>query len=327
VRSGVEYDTNAFRIAENPQPGWLTRYFGALDLHLASVGGGMLGATVQQGGKLFFERRRADVWLTQLSVTYRRPLVERWLSLRLEGDIKDRTERLSLRDYTGGGAGIGLDLRVGRFGLGAWGGWRFFAFKPNAAASYDGPSARAVARLFALDWLMFQAGWSYVRRRFDTPRIVDVVDGVAIASTSGLRRDGFHAVSAGTSLRGAVVLDLVYRLGLNRSNSLGQRITRHAVEVTLTAPLPLDVFASIHGELQRTSYDNPVYLDAIFDIDEDNRNALVASLARPLTERWEIEARYSLYVQEFVDAQGQTAAVAPPYRRQTFMVALAWIME
>ena len=78
-------------------------------------------------------------------------------------------------------------------------------------------------------------------------------------------------------------------------------------------------FGIKHVELQRTFYDNPLLLDASLQVDEDNRNALIVSLARTLGQSWEIEGRYSLYVQEFGNASD--------YRRQTIFLALGYIFD
>jgi len=113
--------------------------------------------------------------------------------------------------------------------------------------------------------------------------------------------------------------ELSYGYSVNTSNSFGQGLRRHAVNLTLTAPLPWRLFASLHVELQRTTYDDPVRIDATFLVDEDNRNAGVLSLVRAIGENWEIETRYSLYLQEF--------GVGSDYSRQTFFLAGAYVFD
>ena len=53
--------------------------------------------------------------------------------------------------------------------------------------------------------------------------------------------------------------------------------------------------------------------------DEENRNAGVLSLVRSFGEHWEVEARYSLYLQEF--------GVGSDYQRQTLLLAAAYVFD
>ena len=326
VRAGMEYDSNALRVEEDPTADVLARYFATLDLGLRPSPGRVVALGVRQGGKIFAEANGADTLLGQLVLSLHQRLGEGG-SLRLGLDLKDRTERLSLRDYTAGGATLALGWAVSEsLRLQAQGGWRYFAFKPDPDASSHGPVAGLEARLALGETVLASLGYTYSRRLFDTRRF-EATDrlGTLRPDAVELREDDFHGLSMGLVWRGPLIVEGTYRFGLNASNSYGQRLVRHGVELTLTAPLVLGAFVSAHGELQRTNYEDPIVIDANFNIDEDNRNSLIVSLARPLFERWEVEARYSLYTQEFGAADG--GGRDEDYLRQTFLLATAYLFD
>ena len=160
--------------------------------------------------------------------------------------------------------------------------------------------------------LQVRAGYNFVGRAFQTERYVFkeylLQDGVA-------REDQYHVLRAALSFRSWLVADLGYQFAINRSNSYGQALRRHALQAMVTTPLAWDIFLSLQAEAQRTLYEDSIYTDAKFTVDEDNRNALVASISRVLWDHWELELKSRVYLQEF----GSTE----PYERQTVMLSLA----
>jgi hypothetical protein len=321
VRAGVEYDDNALRLPADagPEGDALARYFLSLD-----ATSGALALSARQGGKIFTSSSDADTLLTQAALSYSRRLGPLGLALSL--DLKDRTERVPILDYTRGGVAARVAGRpLERLTLSVGSGWRFFAFKPNSATSSSGPFATAAGSLALADAWSVSLDYSIFSRGFESP-VFERVDAAAsstdtftLAQGDPLRSDLFQVARAAVGWRGPVVLDAGYTLSINRSNSYGQDLVRHTVDASLTAPLPLDFFVSARGQLQRTGYDDPVLLDADFGIDEDNRNVLVASLARPILDDWDVELRYSLYTQEF--------GVGSDYRRQTLLLAVGYTYE
>ncbi len=321
VRAGVEYDDNALRLPADaaPEGDALARYFLSLDAN-----SGAFSLSARQGGKIFTNASDADTLLTQAALSYARRVGPLGLALSL--DLKDRTERVPILDYTRGGVtGRVVGRPVERLTLTLGAGWRFFAFKPNSATSSSGPFTAATASIALADAWSASLDYSVFSRGFESP-IFERVDAASsttdtftLAQGDPLRSDLFQIARASVGWRGPVVLDAGYTLSINRSNSYGQDLVRHTVDASLTAPLPLDFFVSARGQLQRTGYDDPVLLDANFGIDEDNRNVLVASLSRPLTEDWDVELRYSLYTQEF--------GVGADYRRQTLLLAVGYTYE
>lgn len=319
VRAGAEYDDNVFRSDTQKEGGALSRYYAALDVASRAWGPAVVSASLSHGGKFFFSNTHgaADTLLSQGSVAYRHRLLEP-LVLFAQADVRDRTERVLKRDYTTGGVGAGLEGSLGPATLRLGGGGRFFAYKPNPEASSANIEGLSTLTLRLPASFSLNLGYNIARRAFDTDRFTRVDEDV-VEVEGELRRDVFWVSRAGFGYRGKVVADLSYAYSANSSNSFGQGLRRHSLELTVTAPLPWRLFASVHGELQRTTYDDPVRIDASFLVDEDNRNAAVLSLVRAIGDHWEIETRYSLYLQEF--------GVGGDYSRQTIFLAGAYVFD
>ena len=321
IRVGAEYDDNVFRReGDEREGGFLSRYFAALDLATRGDKKTVGTASFSHGGKFFFlgEHAPADTLLSQAALGGQHRLVPA-LTLWVNGDLRDRTERILKRDYTTGGIGGGVMSTLGPVSLRGGGAARYFAFKPNPDASSANIEGVASASIEVLRGLAFTLGYSVARRAFRVDRFDrEGEDVVQVADDP--RRDYFHTSRAGVGYRAKrIVAELEYALSINSSNSFGQGLRRHAVGVTATAPLPWRLFASAHVEIQRTTYDDPVRIDATFLVDEDNRNAGVLSLVRTFGENWELEARYSVYLQEF--------GVGSDYSRQTIFLAVAYGFE
>jgi hypothetical protein len=320
VRAGAEYDDNVFRLeGVDQEGGFLSRYFGALDLATRAAPRSIVAFSLTHGGKFFFldEHGRADTLLTQLSLTYRQKLWEPF-GVWASADMKDRTEREPRRDYNRGGLGAGVEFYAGPATLRLGGAWRYFAFKPSSDSSSSNGEGLTQVSVEVYDGVDIYGGYTIARRFFDTDRFEREDDDI-LPVEGELRRDTFHVGGLGARYHGVVVADVGYSYAQNTSNSYGQGLRRHSLDVTLTAPLFWRLFASAHFELQRTTYDDPVLIDANFLVDEDNRNAAVLSLARAIGDHWEIETRYSLYLQEF--------GVGSDYRRQTIFLAGAYVFD
>ncbi|MBA2663599.1 MAG: hypothetical protein H0U74_15020 [Bradymonadaceae bacterium] len=319
VRIGVEHDDNAHRVeAADAKRDFLTRYFATLDATHEISPQAQAFAGMRLGAKVFFEEHSADSLLTQIDLGYQQRISNR---VTFSGglDIKDLTERLSLRDYTRGGARLGAGLSLGIVRLSASAGWRYFAFKPQAVQSSHGPNLSLGARAQLTESIGLELGYTMARRLLDS-QALRLEGNVFILDSSGeLRRDSFHGWRLGASYRSFLLLDASYGLSINTSNSYGQQLLRHSIDLMVTTPLFWEVYMSLRGELQRTSYTDPVLVDEFFVTDEENRNAAILAVARPFAENWEIEARFSLYLQEF--------GVGSQYSRQTFLIAIGYGFE
>ncbi len=321
VRAGAEFDSNANRLeGEQARADFLARYFANVALQGRAGSRGSVTFDVNHGGKFFAEQADADTLLTQVALGYRHRLTSN-VGAWTQFDIKDRTERISIRDYNRGGLAGGLDLSIGDVFARAGAGWRYFAYKPSPEFSSSNVEGQAsVGWQFAERW-QASLGYTFAHRDFDTPRLtVDSSDSTSIASVAAEERsDRFHFGQLSVAFRGPVIAQATYALAINTSNSFGQGLTRHILDLTITSELFWDLLASARLELQRTSYADPVLIDASFIIDEDNRNAIVASLARPFLGDWEVELRYSVYLQEF--------GVGSDYSRQTVLLAVGYLFD
>jgi hypothetical protein len=169
------------------------------------------------------------------------------------------------------------------------------------------------------DPVRLNAYYDLSRRIFDSVRFVLDPDGdVVQRDPSGQeRRDWLHVLRLGGTYRGPLILEAAYVLLMNRSNSYGQGLVRHGAELDITAPLPWRLYVSGRLRLQWTRYEDPIFLGADFQVDEENRNALTLSVARAIGDHWEVEARYRLFIEEF----GATG----DYRRQTVFLGGAYL--
>jgi hypothetical protein len=317
LRTGIEYDSNARRRPEGrgvARDG-LGRYFLTLEGRLPGTGDGSLRLRLRQGGKVFLQTSEADTLLTEAGVTYRHRLGKHW-SAGLDVGLKDRLERRSRQDYNRGRATAGTTLRLDPVYVRARAGWRYFAFRPNPASSSHGPTGSIDAGLDLGKGWRLHGRYGLSRRLFRARRLVRR-EGLVQRDTERRRRDWLHVVRTGIAYRSGVILEGNYTFWSNVSNAYGQGLTRHGVELATTIPLPWRLYVSAQIQLQRTRYEDPLFLGPNFTVDENDRNSLVASVARTFGEHWEIETRYRLFLEEFGSAR--------PYRRQTGFLGLGYV--
>jgi len=93
-----------------------------------------------------------------------------------------------------------------------------------------------------------------------------------------------------------------YELVVNSSNSFGQNLARQRLELGLTAEVGKRISLSASVALLYNVFLDPLLLGGRSletRIDEENRNSLSLMIARKLTKKWSIEARYNFYTNEF----------------------------
>lgn len=317
ARLGLEYDDNPLR-----QEGYtgrgdgLNRYLLGLDILTDLEGPGQVLLSLRHGGELYFLEPDARAFLTEVRASLLFGLPFR-LRLQLRGDLKDRIESASIRDYTRGGTELRLSRRFGLLHLQTGAGLRYFSFKPTPASSNQGPRAQASASLETFPDLYIEAGATRVWRNYKSRAWIVEGDRFIPNQEGDLRSDRFDVLHATLRYEGDFTTSLGYLYARNRSNSYGQELTRHGLVATATAPLFWDLLLSGRGEVQRTRYEDPVVIDEIFFLDEENRNSFAIALARPLFGDFELEARYSLFLQEFgIDGR---------YQRQLFGLSLVYV--
>jgi hypothetical protein len=117
-----------------------------------------------------------------------------------------------------------------------------------------------------------------------------------------------------------------YELQVLDSNSYGQSLVRHRLELTVTSELAAGVLVTARGVVQYN-----VFLDAqlvpdddnaqtFVSIEDENRNALVLHASRELAGGWTAEARYAFYSNEFATEEIR-------FRRQTGYLGLVYRYE
>lgn len=337
-QAGLEYDTNANRaeivagvpldVQDQPTGSFLLRLTTRGSLAWRS-GRNMLRATAGLGGKVFFDPsvQDQDVLVGQLAVEDRVRPIDR-LELGAAAEYYDAGQL----DVTPPCASIGCsrhrDFRTGQVTariafldehgeLAAWGGWRGFQYKPDSTFDFQAGQAHllALARLEAgppdreVD-LDLSAQYHVERRFYDSPVEVNVcppgkpIDASCLVAGGGSRDDWFHEGAVDLTVVGKALFTIGYALQLNLSNSFGQSLLRHVIAAKLGFRLPWQLYATLKGQLLITRYFDPVLLDravntqTFVSIEDENRNAFIADLERPIGRGLSVEARYSIFTNE-----------------------------
>jgi len=333
---GPEWDSNANRAEivagtvanDQPTASFLLRTTARGTLQWRS-GRNVLRAMAGAGGKVFFnpDVNDQDVLVTQVAVEDRVRAHDR-LELGLGGDYYDAWQL----DVTPPCAALGCfrrrDFRTGSLTARASlvdedgevsvsGGYRGFEYKPDAAFNFNAGqlSALAVARLklgpegreVELD---VAAAYHLERRLYDgllevnrCPPGVPITD-ACLAAGGATRADWFHEASLELTYLRELLVTVGYAVQLNLSNSFGQSLMRHLFTAKIAFRLPWQLYTTLKGQLLVTRYLDPVLLDhqinsqTFVSIEDENRNAFIADLERPVARGLSVEARYSIYTNE-----------------------------
>ncbi len=276
------------------------------------------------GAKRFFTESTEDLLVQEIGLASQ----HRWsksFQLGLNGTYKGSRIRSGLRDYDVLTGGVGGTVRLAKH-------WRVdlqarltrFLFAAETRFNYWGPRGSL--------GLSFRPrrGFSFSLRGGATSRLYDgraLVEGVFVDATgtpvggaetiltfcenpeavrqqgyvcepAGRRRDVEFTGSAGISYRGAFLVSAQYLLRLQRSNSDFENIDRHRLELTATFVLPGQITMNILGSLQFNQGVSITDQKFLADSDE-NQNSVNVGLQRPLTDAMYLEARYSLFTNQF----------------------------
>ncbi len=321
LKLGMESDTNALREeGQDKQADLLGRYFLKVESNATVGSEGRLWLKFRSGGKFYESYRDENALLNQANARYvflpLQSIEARWLYVYVYGNIKDRTEKGSRRDYLRLASAAGLGVNLGPVSLSGGAGLHTFGYKPDPRLSFDGTLLEATLSGRITDAWVLQASYNRTLRGYESVLFVQRDNGaVVIDDQERLRADTSQVVSGGVSYRGSWILSAELLWLSTRSNSHGQSLDRYGAALTGTFPLFWDILCSTRLSLQRTLYDDEIFLDETLAVDEDNRNVLVVELERPVSDTLSLVARYSLYAQEFGSSDTD-------YSRQLFFLGM-----
>jgi hypothetical protein len=346
LETGAEYDTNVLRLevpddvqaglpgAGLVRAGWRTRLAARLGRGDALVG------HVVAGGKKFLSSAGADedVGIVSANLRYDRALTERRSIVSARASYYDAFgPPRAQRNFRNADAELALTL-VGPDGhrLSAHLGARRFTYKSDADFDWGGPHAgvgyattvwraetdadSASSIDIAVDYRVERRSYAGLAFANGCPAGAEP-EPTCLVPTALARADLHHRASAELAYTGDRVYALRYETQVTDSNSVGQSAIRHRLELSLTAELPGEIFATVRGALLYN-----VFLDSLLiardvsaqsfvSIDDENRNTFIVHVARDVGPRWTVEAQYALYTNEF-------ATQELDYRRQTFYAGL-----
>jgi hypothetical protein len=334
---GPEYDSNANRAeivegAQNndtPTGSFLMRTTARAGLALRN-GSNTLRLTGLVGGKVFFN---SAVWdqnmIVGQLVADDRVRVRDWLDLGLAVEYYDATQQSTApacavvscdrhRDFRSGAAVARMSFYNDPGELTIIGGYRGFQWKPDPIFDFHAGQATVLAgvRLYAgapeREHEIDLSASYHLERRFYAG-VVDVnscppgapLSPTCVVPGSDPRTDWFHEGTVELSWLRWVLLSASYSIQLNASNSFGQSLVRHLITAKVGARLFWQLYLTLKGQLLVTRYLDPVLLDrqvntqTFVSIEDENRNAFIADLERPIGRTgMAIVARYSIYTNE-----------------------------
>ncbi len=305
------------------------------------------GATL--GGKLFFadEAKPQDVAVEQLVLDDSLRVGKR-LVLGAGGDFYDATQWNACappsfgggdlvlspsvgdpschRDFRTGGGRAQAIVLLGPADLTLSAGGREFLWKPDDEFSFESGFAQLSAGLHLRsgdpddesEWDLELSG-RFEQRAFHGAALASATDDGSL--TSARRADADTVASASITWVGPLLAGLAYALDWNRSTSYGQSYLRHLVTMKLAADLGWKVVATFKAQLTFTSYAQPtaVTTGALIPltIDDENRDAIVFDLERPVGGGAAVSARYSVY-------RNGVSNATLDYFRQTVFLGLGY---
>ncbi len=235
------------------------------------------------------------------------------------------------QDFRTGSAAATLTLRTeDDHRLEAAAGARFFVYKPNGEFDFTGAQLGAtLARRVRLgegdDELTYALGYTMSQRAFSGQALAnqcspgETIMVKCLYVTTLPRADLFHDAAVEVTWTRAFILGLRYSLQVNDSNSFGQSLVRHRVELSGTTELFADLYLNAKVILIVNQYLDALLLGGdvgtFTTIEDEARNAVILHLTRDVSERVTLEARYAYYANPFASRE-------LAYRRQTFYLGM-----
>jgi hypothetical protein len=332
---GLEYDTNANRAevvrgctveCAEPKGSPLVRTTTRFNLSW-SKGVSLLRLTAGLGAKIFWfgDVQDQNTLVGHVSLDERLAL-GRVVDLGFAVDYYDAGQLdvfpYNHRDFRTGSATARISFVDAPGDLTLTGGYRGFQYKPDYFFSFQAAQAnvflatRAVAGSGTRTHEVgFSANYHLERRWYagnrdelrDDPQIVcdpGRPETGCITNTLERRLDWFHEGLFELNYLGPLLVSTSYAIQLNVSNSFGQSLLRHIFTVRLSARLFWEIYGTVKAQVLYNNYLDPVLLNIVtsttpISIEDENRNALIVDLERPIGRTGvAIQARYSLYTNE-----------------------------
>jgi hypothetical protein len=246
-------------------------------------------------------------------------------------------------ESTGTGAGLDHDFRTGAAAaaltlrsdddhrLEVTAGGRFFEYKPDESFDFHGVllGATLSRRLRSEDatWeLAYGVSYTAAERAYRGQALASFCGDRPIVASCLLptgidRADLFHDLGLEVSYTRAFIASLRYGLQYNDSNSFGQSLVRHRVEVSGTAELFFDIVLNAKVVLVVNQFLDALLLagdvGTFITVEDEARNGVILHATRDLGPAVTLEARYSFYANAFAQA-------ALEYRRHTMYLGIVY---
>ena len=190
---------------------------------------------------------------------------------------------------------------------------RYFAYKPERAYDWWGPSISA--RLDLNLWepsggarsLELAGVVGFEARMFESVASASAcADGAppspeCFAPTSLRRRDRYQRAGIELTYTGSFIATAGYLLTVIDSNSYGQSVVRHRGTVSATTELPKKLIGTVLATLQIDRYLDGLVVQKDLqhqeytNLDDANRSSLQFRLARRVTDAWSLEGRVAIW--------------------------------
>ena len=121
------------------------------------------------------------------------------------------------------------------------------------------------------------------------------------APTSLERYDRYHRLGIEMTWTGQVVAAVGYQLAVTDTNSYGQSLVRHRLNLSATSELPKGFFGTVLVTLQYDQYVDGLIVQkdlqnqTFTTLDDENRSSFQLRLARQLSETFSIESRVAYW--------------------------------
>ena len=324
AEGGAELDSNVQRVETGPGlptstvATGLVR-FGARVEHKGSIAGGASALSLSDLTRVVSD---GDVSVENVTVLagnarWLRQIAERPVLLGVAATAVDAlplSDEVGARTFRNLGADALLVLRGSEerallLGVGV----RDFVYKPEHAFDWRGPVANA--RLELVLWqpasktksLELVTSLGFEARTFDDVALVNdcapsaPTDPRCTATTDLARRDRYQRLGVELTWVGRQVAAIGYQLVVIDSNSFGQSLARHRINVSGTVALGSKFYGTLLAILQLDQYLDGLVVrrdlqsQEFTNVEDENRSSVQLRLARSIATDWSIEARAAIW--------------------------------